>query len=230
MSQSKAKIVMITGVTRGLGKAMVDGFANLGWTVAGCGRSEDALAALRERHGSPHHFVAADLASDASAAAFVRETVAKVGTPDLVLNNGAVINESAPLWEIEAEAFSDLIDINIKGTASIIRAVMPALLERGSGVIVNFSSGWGRSTSPEVAPYCASKWAIEGLSAAMAQEVPKGIAVAAMNPGIIHTEMLQKCFGPGAAAYPGPEDWADSAVPFLAKLDARCNGRALTAP
>ena len=73
--------------------------------------------------------------------------------------------------KVSEEEFSRLIDINIKGVASMIRLLVPAMIERGRGVIVNFSSGWGRSTSPEVAPYCASKWAIEGLSMAMGEPV-----------------------------------------------------------
>lgn len=68
-------------------------------------------------------------------------------------------------------------------------------------IIVNISSGWGRSTSPEVAPYCASKWAIEGLTQALAQELPSGMVTVALNPGIIHTDMLNICFGEEAKYY-----------------------------
>ena len=78
---------------------------------------------------------------------------------------------------------------NIKGVASVIRYFTPAMIDRGTGVIVNFSSGWGRSTSPEVAPYCATKWAIEGLTGALSQELPAGLAAVALNPGVIDTDM-----------------------------------------
>ena len=104
------------------------------------------------------------------------------------------------------------------------------MLQAGRGVVVNFSSGWGRSTSPEVAPYCATKWAIEGLSQAMAQELPGGMACVALNPGIIDTAMLRRCFGGAAADFPGPGEWAKKAVPFLAGLTARDNGQSLTVP
>ena len=83
-------------------------------------------------------------------------------------------------------------------------------------MIVNFSSGWGRSTSPEVAPYCATKYAIEGLTLALAQELPEGMCAVPLNPGIINTDMLQTAFGEGASAYPTPEKWAEKAVPFPA--------------
>jgi NAD(P)-dependent dehydrogenase (short-subunit alcohol dehydrogenase family) len=95
-------------------------------------------------------------------------------------------------------------------------------------VIVNFSSGWGRSTDREVAPYCATKWAIEGLTQALAQELPAGMAAVPLNPGIINTDMLQSCFGPSAAGFPTAEEWAKRAVPFLLQLDERHNGQSLT--
>jgi NAD(P)-dependent dehydrogenase (short-subunit alcohol dehydrogenase family) len=96
--------------------------------------------------------------------------------------------------------------------------------------VVNFSSGWGRSTAPEVAPYCATKWGVEGLTRALAQELPAGLAAVALNPGIIDTDMLRRTFGSSASAYPDPAIWAVKAVPFLEKLGPRDNGQALTAP
>src|SRR4029079_14412946 len=98
------------------------------------------------------------------------------------------------------------------------------------GVIVNISSGWGRSTAAEVAPYCASKWAVEGLTRALAQELPRGMAAVPLNPGIIDTDMLRTCFGGSAGNYPSPERWAEQAVPFLLGLGAKDNGQALTVP
>jgi hypothetical protein len=92
------------------------------------------------------------------------------------------------------------------------------MIARSHGVIVNFSSGWGRSTSPEVAPYCATKWAIEGLTRALAQELPRGMAAVPLNPGIIDTDMLRACFGSAASGYPDPKEWAESAVPLESSL------------
>ena len=99
-----------------------------------------------------------------------------------------------------------------------------------TGVIVNFSSTWGRSTSAKVAPYCASKWAVEGLTRALADEMPPGMAAVPLNPGIIDTDMLRCCFGDSASAYPSAPQWAKRAVPFLLQLGPRDNGQALTVP
>jgi NAD(P)-dependent dehydrogenase (short-subunit alcohol dehydrogenase family) len=224
------KSVIITGTSRGLGRAMVTEFIAHGWTVAGCCRSEEAIRELRSLHPKPHYFHQADITGERAVASFCAEVLERIGPPDLLINNAAIINHNNPLWEISAEDFSDIIDVNIKGTVSMIRHLAPAMLERGSGVIVNFSSGWGRSTSPEVAPYCATKWAIEGLSQAMSQETGGKVAVVALNPGIIDTDMLRSSFGSGAASYPKPSEWAKKAVPFLIKLGAKDNGKALTAP
>jgi NAD(P)-dependent dehydrogenase (short-subunit alcohol dehydrogenase family) len=150
------------------------------------------------------------------------------GTPDLLLNNAAVINRNAPLWEVSAGEFERVIDINLKGVANVIRHFTPAMIQRGRGVIVNFSSGWGRSVSAEVAPYCATKWAIEGLTKALAEELPRGLAAVPLNPGVINTEMLQSCLGGEAAAYPTPEQWAARAVPFLLELGPKDNGQSLS--
>jgi NAD(P)-dependent dehydrogenase (short-subunit alcohol dehydrogenase family) len=225
-----AKIILITGVTRGLGRAMVDEFVRLGHTVLGCGRSKDGIERLRRQVRPPHDFAAVDVASDDEVKAWAGRLRSSFGPPDLVLNNAGVINQNAPLWEIGAREFGQVVDVNIKGIANIIRHFVPAMIKLKRGVIVNFSSGWGRSTDAEVAPYCATKWAVEGLTQAFAQELPSGMAAVALNPGIINTEMLQSCFGGLASGYLSPTEWAKSAVPFLLKLGPDDNGKPLTAP
>jgi NAD(P)-dependent dehydrogenase (short-subunit alcohol dehydrogenase family) len=225
-----AKLVVITGCTRGLGRAMVTEFAAAGWTVAGCSRNSDAVSRLRGEFSAPHYFQVANVADEEDVMNFCAEVLERRGAPDLLLNNAALINHNNPIWEVSASEFSEVIDVNIKGTASMIRNLIQPMMKRGSGVIVNFSSGWGRSTSPEVAPYCASKFAIEGLSQAISQETNGKVSVVALNPGIIDTEMLRSTFGGEAGSYPSPEQWAKRAVPFLMKLSAKDNGKALTAP
>lgn len=222
--------VVITGVTRGLGRAMADRFVEAGWTVAGCGRTEQALAALREAYPAPHRFDAVDVADDEQVRDWAAQVLKQHGPPDLLLNNAAVINPNAPLWEVPADDFARVIDVNLKGVFYAIRHFVPAMIKRRRGVIVNFSSGWGRSTSPDVAPYCTTKWGIEGLTQALAQELPRSMAAVALNPGIIDTEMLRSCFGSGAGNFPDAQQWSRRAVPFLMNLSAADNGGALTAP
>ena len=224
------KVVVITGVSRGLGRAMTQEFVARGHTVAGCSRSKKSVAELGEKFGSPNLFSAVNVSEAKQVDHWAREVVQKLHAPDLLVNNAALINRSAPLWDLTPEEFSEVTDVNINGVFNVIHAFLPAMIEKGSGLVVNFSSGWGRSTSPEVAPYCATKWAIEGLTQALAQELPDGLAAVPLNPGIIDTEMLRSCFGEGAESYPKPEIWAKNAVSFLLSLNAGHNGQSLTVP
>lgn len=224
------RVVVLTGATRGLGRAMAAGFAARGHRVLGCGRTAGAIDDLRRELGPPHEFDAVDVADDAAVAAWAARLLAAHGPPDLLINNAAAINHNAPLWEVPRAEFDAVVDVNVKGVANVLRHFVPAMVARGSGVIVNVSSYWGRSVASEVAPYCATKWAVEGLTRALARDLPAGLAAVPFNPGIIDTAMLRSCMADGAAQYLEPADWAASAVPFLLSLGPRDNGKPLTAP
>jgi NAD(P)-dependent dehydrogenase (short-subunit alcohol dehydrogenase family) len=224
------RIVVITGATRGLGRAMADGFVARGHVVAGCGRDAERVADLRTSHGPPHRFDALDVTDDAAVRAWAEAVLDSVGVPDLLLNNAALMTRPAPLWQVPREEFDRLLDVNVKGVVNVLRHFVPAMVERGRGVIVNFSSGWGRSVSAGVAPYNASKFAVEGLTQALAQELPRGMAAVPLNPGVIDTDMLRLAWSDGASHYPDPSRWAATAVPFLLALGPKDNGRSLTVP
>jgi len=215
--------IVITGVTRGLGRALAEWYIAHGHTVAGCGRNGQEIFDLRFAHPEPHRFEALDV-TQANKVMIWAEKVLGGGVPDLLINNAAVMNDPAPLWRVPAEKFAQLININVVGVANVIRAFVPAMVERQRGVIVNFSSGWGRSVSAEVAPYCASKWAIEGLTKALAEELPAGMAAVPLSPGIIDTAMLRQAWADGAAAYPSPEEWVKTAAPFILQLGPKDSG------
>jgi NAD(P)-dependent dehydrogenase (short-subunit alcohol dehydrogenase family) len=227
---STGRTVLVTGITRGLGRALALRLVQLDCVVIGCGRTRSAVEALQEQLGEPHGIAMVDVAVAAEVEAWARRVLARHPPIDLLVNNAGVINANAPLWEVPEEEFSRVIDTNLKGTYHVVRSFLPAMLERGQGVVVNFSSGWGRSTTSEVAPYCATKWGIEGLTRALAEEMPSGLAAVALNPGVIHTAMLESCFGQSAKSYPGPERWAERAAPFLLGLGPRDNGKSLTVP
>lgn len=222
--------ILITGVSRGLGLALTEELIQLGHRITGCARSKEEVRSLSARHGAPHRFEVVDVADDSQVERWAARVLADGNAPDLLLNNAAVISPNAPLWETSPADFSRVIDVNIKGVYHVLRFFLPAMVQRGSGVIVNFSSGWGRSTSPQVAPYCTTKWAIEGLTRALADELPYGMAAVPLNPGIIDTDMLRSCFGESASSYPGPRTWAKRVAPFLLELGPEDNGDPLTAP
>ena len=220
--------IVITGATRGLGQALVLGMAELGHEIHGCGTSEANVEALQKKVPQGK-FAVVDVTQEKSVANWAT-TVLGFGLPDLLINNAALINKPAPLWEISEKEFSLLIDVNIKGIANVIRSFVPSMIAAKKGIIVNLSSAWGRSVSGNFAPYCATKYAVEGLTKALAQELPKGMAAIPLNPGIINTDMLKTAFGDGASSYHSANTWAKSAVPFILGLNEANNGASLTVP
>jgi NAD(P)-dependent dehydrogenase (short-subunit alcohol dehydrogenase family) len=220
--------IVITGVTRGLGRALAEYYIKEGHTVIGCGRGAEGILDLRFTHPAPQDFSVVDVAEPTKVDMWAERVLAVHGAPDFLINNAALMNEVAPLWKVPAQEFSRLIDVNIKGVANVIRAFVPSMIEAKKGVIVNLSSGWGRSVSPEVAPYCASKYAIEGLTKALAEELPDSLAAIPLNPGVIDTDMLRKCWSEGASSYPKAEIWAKKAAPFILGLGRKHNGQSLS--
>ncbi|KAG6422155.1 hypothetical protein SASPL_118718 [Salvia splendens] len=236
-ASTSLKTVLITGVSRGLGKALALELASRGHTVIGCSRSPEKLSALQTELASAsdgrsnadkHIFMNVDVRSNRSVEELARAVVEKKAIPDIIVNNAGTINGNNKLWEVPEDEFDTVIDTNIKGTANVLRNFIPVMIENKHGIIVNMSSGWGRSAAAQVAPYCASKWAVEGLTRSVAKELPPGIAVVALNPGVINTDMLQSCFGTSASLYPTPESWAPRAATLILHLTVADNGAPLT--
>jgi NAD(P)-dependent dehydrogenase (short-subunit alcohol dehydrogenase family) len=219
--------IVITGVTRGIGRAMTDELIRLGHTVAGCGRNGRQIEELRNLYG-PESFDVVDVRNDDEVRDWAWRVTDRFGAADMVINNAALANDPAPLWRVPRNQFDAIVDVNIKGAVNVIRHFVPPMLEGRSGVIVNVSSGWGRSVDAEVAPYCATKFAIEGLTKALAMELPEGMAAVPWSPGIIETDMLHQVFGEGAAQSPSPSAWARKAVPALLSLGAKDNGKSVS--
>ncbi len=155
--------------------------------------------------------------------------LSRFGAPDLLINNASLINQRAPLWAVPAAEFDQILAVNVTGVAHVLKAFLPAMLKTSHGVIVNISSSWGRQAAAGLAPYCASKFAIEGLTQALALELPPGLATISLDPGGgINTEMLHACLGPEAEQYRSPQAWAKQAAPFMLALSAADNGKVLT--
>ncbi|XP_059447238.1 NADPH-dependent pterin aldehyde reductase [Corylus avellana] len=227
---ASSRTVLITGASKGLGRALALELAKRGHTVIGCSRTHDKLISLQSELSSPekHLFLNADVKSNSSIEELARAVVEKKGVPDIIVNNAGTINRNNKIWEVPEEEFDTVIDTNVKGVANMLRHFIPLMITRKQGIIVNMSSGWGRSGAALVAPYCASKWAVEGLTRSVAKELPDGMAVVALNPGVINTDMLASCFGNSAALYQAPEAWALKAATMILNLTAADNGASLT--
>ena len=203
------KRIVITGTTRGLGRALAEELTARGHVVAGCGSQR------------------VDVGDWTQVERWAGEVLLG-GAPDLLINNAGVTTNPDPLWAQDSDDFARVLRVNVLGVQHVVRAFVPAMIERGRGVVVNISSDWGRSGAPMVGPYCASKWAVEGLSRCLALELPAGLAAVSLDPGTINTDMLRFTFGPGAEDYPSPEDWCARAADFVLSLGPEHNGLALT--
>jgi len=200
-------------------------FASRGWKVAGGARSADDLETLRNKLQSDHFIDFLNVTDPAGVDSFASRTEEVLGVPDLLVNNAGLINRNAPLAEITPEEFSSVLSVNLGGIHNMIRSFVPKMIEKGQGIIANFSSYWGQSTAPEVAPYCATKWGVEGLTRSLAQELPRGLGAVAFNPGVINTDMLRSTFGEQALGYESPQEWAKHAVDKLELLTSTDSGK-----
>ena len=220
-----SKLVVISGCSRGLGRAMAIEFSSRGWTVAGGARNIDPLEGLSKQIDTNCLFLPMDVSDPESVESFARNIKENLGVPDLLVNNAGLINKNAHLVDVSPEEFSAVMAVNLGGIHNMIRSFVPMMKDAGRGIIANFSSYWGQSTAPEVGPYCATKWGVEGLTRSLAQELPDGLGAVAFNPGVIHTDMLRSTFGDQAQDYESPQIWAVHAVDKLEGLTVADNGK-----
>lgn len=224
------KTIVITGVSRGLGLALLTKFQALGHRVSGCCRQAERAQELNQQLDDQGLVKSLDVLDPKALALWAQETRDTLGPVDLVLNNAAFFNKRANLWETPAEDFERVMRVNVEGPFHVAKAFLPHMLERGQGVLVNYTSARGRNPAAEVAPYCASKAAVESMTLALAQELPEGLAAVAVNPGVVNTDMLGVSIGERKSEFWTPQEWADSAAPFLLGLGPENNGESLRVP
>jgi NAD(P)-dependent dehydrogenase (short-subunit alcohol dehydrogenase family) len=225
------KTVLISGTSYGLGRALAQEMIDQGQIVIGCSRSAEKAAEMRTWWPAPHRFDAVDVADDESVRRWAEGVLAEREAPDIIVNNAAVgQKQAAPLWKCPADDLRRILSVNVEGQANVVRHFVPAMLRRRKGVIVNFSSGWGRGVAAKQSLYCASKWAVEGMTRAFAEELLPTMAAVTLHPGIINTPGLQTAFGDDADQYPTPEEWAIQATSFILQIGPKDNGKPLEIP
>lgn len=121
-------LIVITGVSRGLGLAMTEQFIKEKHTVLGCARSPEAVEKLQQ-FGSPHNFAVVDVSNEQQVKAWANNLLTEYSALDLLLNNAGIINQPVPLWQVSADEFDRLINVNIKGVANVIRHFVPAMIK-----------------------------------------------------------------------------------------------------
>ena len=176
--------VLITGGSRGIGAAAVRAFVRSGYAVSFLYEKNDAAArALADETG------AAALRCDVADPEAVAAAVAAIPPVDVLVNN-AGISHVGLISQISPEQWDRLFAVNVKGVYNTVRAVLPAMLQKQSGAVINVSSMWGQAGASCEAAYSATKGAVIALTQALARELgPSGIRVNAVSPGMIETDM-----------------------------------------
>lgn len=230
-SALKDQVAIVTGGSSGIGRATCLALARAGAHVVAVGRNAERLAqtvaALRpdnKRHGTRALSLALNVASEADMGQLAERTLAAFGRIDVLVCAAGIARPPESRLQTVAETpltdFQAVLDTNLKGIFLSCRAVLPAMVARGSGDIVNVGSTAGLSGIAFDGAYCASKFAVIGLSEALAEEAaPDGVRVQVLLPGPFETEMWHRTpsgLRPGTAMPPG--DRVADTIRFLLEL------------
>ena len=184
------RVALITGGSRGLGLLIARELGRLGALIVIAARDEAELERARvdlQSRGIEASVVVADVADDASARRLVEEVVEQWGRLDILVNNAGVM-KVGPLEHMTVSDFEEAMAVHFWGPLHTMRAAVPHMREQGFGHIVNISSIGGKLGVPHLIPYCASKFALTGLSTASGAELAKdGILVTTVSPGLMRT-------------------------------------------
>jgi NAD(P)-dependent dehydrogenase (short-subunit alcohol dehydrogenase family) len=179
---------LITGSSRGLGRALAEAALAAGHNVVATARDPRAVQDLVDSCPDTARAVALDVTDRDAAAGAVRATVDAFGRLDVLVNNAGYANVNA-IEDFAEDDFRAQIETNLWGVINVTRAALPTLREQGSGHVIQVSSVGGRVTSPGIGPYQTAKWAVEGFSGVLAQEVaPFGVKVTLVEPGGFATD------------------------------------------
>jgi 3-oxoacyl-[acyl-carrier protein] reductase len=196
------RIAVITGAAGGIGSAVARAYAAEGARLALLDRSREMLTPLAEeleRGGSTVLRVAADLREEAAIAAAVAEIHAGLGAPDILVNN-AGIDTTSLLVDMPTAMWDEMISVNLRSVFLMTRALLPSMLARKWGRIINTASQLGHKGAADMVHYCAAKAGVIGFTRALAYEVAaSGVTVNAVCPGPIETPMLRSL----------PQAWLD---------------------
>ena len=192
---SEGQVAIITGAGRGIGRAIATAFAAAGWRVALVSRSEEQLetvAAEIRAAGGTAVPVAADVTTPEACHQMVAQVSGELGAPDLLLNNAGSFYAIGPVWEVDPERWWTDVTINLYGVFNGCHAVLPRMIERGRGRIINMIGGGTGSPFPYGSGYASSKAAVMRLTETLDQELrPHGIPVFAMGPGLVRTTLTE---------------------------------------
>ena len=215
------KTALVTGATSGIGKATAQILAKNNYKIILCGRREDRLNDLEKELSefTEVHTLCFDVRDKKAVFESINSIPEAFSTIDVLINNAGNAHGLDPIQNGDLDDWDAMIDINVKGLLYVSKAVIPQMIERKSGHIINIGSIAGKEVYPNGNVYCASKHAVDALSQAMRMDLnPYGIRVGAIHPGAVETEFSEVRFkgdaDRAANVYKGfeplhPEDIAD---------------------
>jgi 3-oxoacyl-[acyl-carrier protein] reductase len=215
----EGRVAVVTGASRGIGRAIAALFAKQGARVAGCARSVRAGSFLDDLSPDERRRcvnATCDIRSARDVTSFRDDVQAALGAPDILVNNAGIVARESALTLTE-ETWNDVLASNLTGTFRVTQAFLPAMKARRNGRIINIASVAGRTGTPLLSAYCAAKHGVVGLTRSLAEEFrADGISVNAICPGSVDTEMLKQGM-PGGTPKMSADEVARVAL-FLAAL------------
>lgn len=186
------RVAIITGGGQGIGLTVAERMLQHGGSVAIWDRDQKLLDALTAKYGADGKVLAvnADIGSIESVDAAVKAVLARFGKIDILVNNAAIVGPNANTWEYPPQAFADVVHIGLVGTFYVCRAVVPHMIEKNYGRIVNLSSVAGKEGNPGAPAYSSTKAGVLALTKSLGKELAKyNIAVNAVTPAVAKTTM-----------------------------------------
>ncbi|MCH2507880.1 MAG: SDR family oxidoreductase [Dehalococcoidia bacterium] len=223
------KVALITGSGRGMGRAISLGLAKNGVKVALTGRNQSLLdktaKEIEEAGGNAKTFLL-DVTDDRQAESVSKEVYEEWGSIDILVNNAGVIVYDKPVWETTLEEWNFIMDTNLKGTFLTCKAVLPYMMQKGAGYIINIGSSSGKEPDDEYGPYAASKWGVVGYTASLAKSlIGQGIIVNGINPTWVDTDMARAYIPEGDPDWVTQNEISDAVIYLLTKAPKAMTGK-----
>lgn len=223
------KVALITGAGRGIGRAIAETFASEGARIAVTGRNPQLLAQVVDAisgGGGTAEAYTLDVTRAEDAERAAQQVIKTWERIDILVNNAGVITYDTPVWATTPEQWDQVMDTNLRGMFLVCLAVIPHMMERGEGVIINIGSSSGREPEGDYGAYVTSKYGVVGYTASLAWSLrPHGIRVNGINPGWVDTDMAREYHPQGSPEWITGEEIAQAALYLAAHAPDAMTGQ-----
>lgn len=217
------KRILITGASRGLGRALAQRFAMEGAHLALCARSNSSLEAVHDAVAATGVNVLAevcDVSNSQQVQSFVEHTIAKFSGIDVVINNASRLGPRVPIVDYSLSEWDETVQTNVNGIFFVTKFALPTMIRQKSGAIINVSSSVGKTGRARWGAYSVSKFALEGLTQILAEELrPHGISVNSVNPGPMATDLRRAAYPEEDPSLPRTPEQLTEVFVYLASND-----------